>query len=127
MKNLGALLLPFAIILASGMAIGSIHNAQMRDVIPGAFTPFGGILLALTLVQLIIGLLLWRHYENLPPLAWRGAVIAAGIVTVIGLLNLITTLQGEGSLAGWLFHEYLGLIVGPLQLIKLLFERGRSA
>ena len=85
------------------------------------------ILLALTLVQLIIGLLLWRHYENLPPLAWRGAVIAAGIVTVIGLLNLITTLQGEGSLAGWLFHEYLGLIVGPLQLIKLLFERGRSA
>ena len=127
MKNLGALLLPFAIILASGMAIGSIHNAQMRDVIPGACTPFGAILLALTLVQLIIGLLLWRHYENLPPLAWRGAVIAAGIVTVIGLLNLITTLQGEGSLAGWLFHEYLGLIVGPLQLIKLLFERGRSA
>lgn len=127
MKNLGALLLPFAIILASGMAIGSIHNAQIRDVLPGIFTPFGAILIALSLLQLILGLLLWRYYEKLPPLAWRGALIAAGVITVIGSLNLITTLQSDGSLAGWLFHEYLGVIAGPLQFVKLLFERGRVA
>lgn len=120
--NWVALLLPFLIILAGGMAVGSIHNAQMRDVIPGITTPMGAILIGLSFVQLIVGLLLWRYYERLSPLNWLGAVVASVFVIILGVLNAVTTIQAEGSLDGWLFHEYLGPVVGLLQLIKLFME-----
>lgn len=123
MKHLGALLLPFFIILAGGMAVGSIHNAQMREAMPGIFTVMGAIFILFSLLELLMGLLLWRYYEKLPPFGWFAAVMASVFVIVIGAINMLTTLQAEGTLAGWLFHEYLGPIAGVAQLIKLLIER----
>lgn len=120
------LILPFLLILAAGMGIGSLHNAQARGGLPGFFTPFGFTLIALTFVIFVMGFIVYRYYDHPGSLSWGKALVASLIAMVLELVNLLTTLMSEGSLAGWLFHEYLGVAAGVLVFAKLLTERRRA-
>lgn len=116
-------ILPILLTLAGGMAVGSIHNAQMRGALPGLTTPFGLTLIVLTAFVFIAGLVLLRYYDHPGSIKFGVALGAGSTALALELVNLATTLVGEGSLARWLFHEYLGLGVAVLQFVKLLWER----
>ncbi|VAW32119.1 hypothetical protein MNBD_CHLOROFLEXI01-124 [hydrothermal vent metagenome] len=109
-------ILPFGIILAGGMAVGSLHNAISRDVIP---VPIGSIFILLSFFNIIVGLILSRYYEGLPSVGYWGAFGLAAYVAFGGIFNIVTTPE----LDSLLFHEYLLPIVGILQVIKLLVEK----
>ncbi len=115
-------LLSIGLILSTGMGVGSLHNAQMREALPGFFTPLGFTLIALTFLAFLGGLLLLFYAEKAGGFTRAHALGAAVFATVIEGLNLVTTLASEGSLHGWLFHEYLGVIVAPLILVVLLMK-----
>ena len=115
--------LAIALILSTGMGIGSLHNAQVREALPGFFTPLGFMLIALTFIAFLAGLLVLLYSMNAGGFSRLHAIVASGIATVIQSLNLVTTLASEGSLEGWLFHEYLGVIVAPLILATLLVRK----
>lgn len=105
------------------MAVGSIHNGQSRGSLPALTTPFGLILIVSVLLIFAAGLVLLRYYDRPGSVTYRSAVGFASVALFFELLNLATTLGGGGSLAGWLFHEYLGFVVAILQFAKLLIER----
>ena len=113
------LIVPTALILATGMGIGSLHNAQARGSLPGFFTPFGFTLIALTFVAFICGILIFKYFDRADTITKRTAMGAAILATIIESLNLVTTLASEGSLSGWLFHEYLGIIAAPIAIIAV--------
>lgn len=116
-------ILPLLLILAAGMGIGSIHNAQMRGAIPGVFTPLGFGLIAATLVIFVCAVILFRFYDKSGVITRRLAIIAATIAFVLEALNLVTTVMAEGSISGWLAHEYLGVIVSAVLFVKILIEK----
>ena len=116
-------ILPFLLTLAGGMAVGSIHNAQMRGGLPGLTTPLGLFLIGGSFLIFVAGLVLLRYYDRPGSLSWGAALGFGGIALLVELGNLASTLSGKGSLAGWLFHEYLGLAAAILQFVKLLRER----
>ncbi len=126
MKNLYRQILPLAIILTGGMGIGSIHNAQMRDVMPGFLTVPGFLIMLAVIVIFTLGLLIYRYTENLSPLKWRGAAIASFVIAFLEIGNLVSSLQIDGSLAGWLFHEYVGLVAGVLLFVQIILEKFRK-
>jgi len=115
-------ILPFCIVLGSGMAVGSLHNAMSRDTIDA---PFGYLLIAYVFVGLVAGLILARYYEGLSAPGYGGALGWAGFVAFGGIANILST----EDLSTFLFHEYLLPIVGVLQVGKLLTEKlaGSSA
>ena len=117
------IILPVLLTLAGGMAIGSIHNAQMRGGLPGLTTPFGLILIVTTVLVFMAGLVLLRYYDHPGSLKFGVALGFCSAALAVELLNLVTTLMDGGSLSGWLFHEYLGLAAAILQFVKLLVER----
>ena len=123
MKNLYRQILPLAIILSGGMGIGSIHNAQARGAMPGFSTVPGFLIILAVIIIFTLGLLVYRYTENLSPLKWRGAAIASFFIAFLEIGNLGSTLQAEGSIDGWLFHEYLGLVAGILLFVQILFEK----
>ncbi len=51
-------ILPFSIVLGGGMAVGSLHNAMARGVIPA---PMGYVFIGLTILDLLAGLILARY------------------------------------------------------------------
>ena len=116
-------ILPILLTLAGGMAVGSLHNAQMRGAMPGLTTPFGLILIVTTVLVFTAGLVLLRYYDRPGSVAFGLAMGFASVALLMELGNLATTLMDKGSLTGWLFHEYLGLTVASLQFVKLLWER----
>lgn len=116
-------ILPILLTLAGGMAIGSLHNAQMRGALPGLTTPFGLILIVTTVLIFIAGLVLWRYYDRPGSVTFGMAMGFGSVALLMELGNLASTLADKGSLAGWLFHEYLGLVVASLQFVKMLWER----
>jgi len=112
-------ILPFGMVLGGGMAVGSLHNAMARDVIPA---PMGYIFIAIVFLDIVAGLILSRYYEGLPAVGYWGALGWAGFVAFTGVFNVVTTLSAP-TVAPLLFHEYLLPVVGTLQVIKLLVER----
>lgn len=120
------LILPFLLILAGGMGIGSVHNSQARGAMDGFFTPSGFILIAVISLIFLSGFVVFRFYDHPGGISWGWATAAAAVGFVLGALNLIGTLLDVGNLSGWLFHEYLGFIVATLMLAKILSERQRN-
>ncbi len=120
-------ILPVLLMLAGGMAVGSIHNAQMRGNLPGVTTSFGLILIVTTVLVFIAGLVLLRYYDRPGSITFGVALGFGSAALAVELLNLATSLVGGGTLAGWLFHEYLGLAVAILQFSKLLLEKRVAA
>jgi hypothetical protein len=116
-------ILPILLTLAGGMALGSLHNAQMRGALPGLTTAFGLILIVTTVIVFIAGLVLLRYYDRPGSVTFGAALALGSLALLMELSNLATTLMDKGSLTGWLFHEYLGLTVASLQFVKLLWER----
>ncbi|MCX7643834.1 MAG: hypothetical protein N2Z62_00890 [Rhodobacteraceae bacterium] len=119
------MILPLLLALAGGMAVGSIHNAQMRDALPGIATPTGFLLIALSLILFLSGIWILLRIAG----GARGGatlLVPALVAAAIELLNLGLTLAEAGSLGGWLFHEYLGLGAALLLVAQLLLDRGRA-
>ncbi|MDE3090693.1 MAG: hypothetical protein KGJ80_15065 [Chloroflexota bacterium] len=119
-------ILPILLTLAGGMAVGSIHNAQSRGALPGVTTPMGLVLILATLLLFVIGLVLLRYYDRPGSITFGVAMGCASVALFLELGNMATTVMTEGSFAGMLFHEYLGLVVAVLQFVKLLWERGKK-
>lgn len=109
------------LLLALGMGVGSIHNAQAREALPGPFTPMGGLLIGLTLLGFVAALYLWRYFSETGAVTRKTALALAVFIAVLEGLNLVTTLMSEGSVGGWLIHEYLGLLMAPVVLLLVLF------
>lgn len=116
-------ILPFGMVLGGGMAVGSLHNAMARGVIP---SPMGYIFIALVFFDIVAGLILSRYYEGLPSVGYWGALGWAGYVAFIGIVNVVTTLSAP-TVDPMLFHEFLLPVVGTLQVIKLLVEKFSGA
>ena len=116
-------ILPILLTLAGGMAVGSIHNAQSRGVLPGISTPFGVFLILAVLLIFLSGLVLLRYYDRPGSVKFGAALGFASLALVLELMNGATSLMDGGGLAGWLFHEYLGVVVSILLFAKLLFEK----
>ena len=116
-------ILPILLTLAGGMAVGSIHNAQSRALLPGITTPFGAFLILAVLLVFTAGLVLLRYYDRPGSVKFSVALGFASLALVLELMNTATNLADGGSLTGWLFHEYLGLIAAVLLFAKLLLEK----
>ncbi|MBI3960723.1 MAG: hypothetical protein HY328_18080 [Chloroflexi bacterium] len=116
-------ILPILLTLAGGMAVGSIHNGQSRGALPAITTPFGIFLLVTVLLIFVAGLVLLRYYERPGSVRFPMALGFASLALLLELMNTGATLAEGNGLAGWLFHEYLGLVVAVLQFGKLLIEK----
>lgn len=113
-------ILPFLLILAAGMGVGSIHNAQSRGGIPDPDSGFGFTLIFATFIIFVIGFVVWRYYDGHKGVGKALALGGAVLAMVLELANLFSTLAAEGNLNGWLFHEYLGLVVSILLVIQIM-------
>lgn len=117
------LIVPTLLILATGMGLGSIHNAQARGALPGLDAPLGVVLILLTLLAFVCAVLVFRHYDSAKAIGYRLAMGAAVVGALIQWINFGLTMATEGSLSGWLVHEYLGLIASTLIFVQLFWTR----
>jgi len=87
-------ILPFCFVLGGGMAIGNVHSAMSRGVIP---SPMGYIFMSITFLSILAGLTLSRYYEGLPSVGYWGAFGCAVYVMVFGIVDIASSLSQKPS------------------------------